>query len=102
MSIGHQLSGVGGNEPPPWRMLLEGVDWSQVSDLLRLSERELQVVHRILEGKKMVQIAREMGLGVGTVKTYCGRVRAKLGVSDQRELMLTVLDVGLRRVLQAH
>ena len=92
----HREDAVVGHQPPSWMPLLDGIDWHRISDLLRLSERELQVVKHILEGKTMVRIAEEMDLAVGTVKTYGGRVRTKLGVSDQRELMLTVLDLALR------
>lgn len=93
---------VNGSKPPTWGPLLDGIDWCRVGAQLGLSERELQVVQHVLEGKKMAGIAQEMNLAVGTVKTYSSRVRAKLGVSDQRELTLTVLDAALRPAPEKH
>jgi DNA-binding NarL/FixJ family response regulator len=44
----------------------------------------------------MEGIAREMGLGLGTIKTYARRVYTKLGVSTQLELVLTVVAAQRR------
>ena len=63
---------------------------------LHLSRRELELVQHIFDGKKLFAIAIEMQLARGTVKTYGQRIRQKLGISDQRELMLAVLEAHLR------
>ena len=79
-----------------WRGLKDKVDWSRVGSALRLSRRELELVQHIFEGKKLVAIANEMQLAMGTVKTYVQRIHQKLGICDQRELALAVLEAHLR------
>lgn len=51
-----------------------------------LSPRELDVVRRIVEGKKYRDIADELGLGYETIKTYAARIRSKLGVHSKTEI----------------
>ena len=51
-----------------------------------LSPRELDVVRRIVEGKKYRDIADELGLGYETIKTYAARIRRKLGVNSKTEI----------------
>jgi len=80
----------------PWDALLSCLRWKEISAMLRLSRREAQVTRRVIEGKTISEIAREMGLAVGTVKTYSSRIHAKLQVTDQRELTLVVLDANRR------
>src|SRR4051794_30597373 len=48
-----------------------------------LTERERQVLVRLCEGRSAPEIARELFLGVTTVKTHLGNLYEKLGVSDR-------------------
>ena len=75
---------------------LANVDWQRVRGKVGLSLRGLQVVQRILEGKKLSAIAREMQSGLGTVKTYSQRVYRKLDVTDRQELTLLVVSAQLQ------
>ncbi len=77
------------------RALLDSVQWPRVGEYLGLSSRELELVQHILAGQKMSAIATDMGLALGTVKTYSQRVHHKLRVSDQRELTLAVVSAHL-------
>ncbi len=77
------------------RALLDSVQWPSVGEYLGLSSRELELVQHILAGKKMFAIATDMGLALGTVKTYSQRIHRKLRVSDQRELTLAVVGAHL-------
>ena len=77
--------------------VLDRIDWGAVATTLSLSHREMEVVQRIVAGHKLDLIARELTLGLGTVKTYAARVRSKIGVHDHVGLVLAVLEVGLRR-----
>jgi DNA-binding CsgD family transcriptional regulator len=76
--------------------LLTDKDWQRVGVELGLSSRELQVVQHIFKGEKLLAMARELGLAVGTVKTYSQRIHRKLNVSDQQELILAVIQAHLR------
>jgi len=82
---------------PRWsgRTLLDDRDWQRVGQRLSLSPRELELVQHIFSGKKMLAIAQEMELSLGTVKTYSQRVHQKLQVTDQRELTLAIITTYL-------
>lgn len=76
-----------------WRLTLNRQQWQRVNAELGLSARELQLVQHIFQGKKLFAIAKDMKLSLGTVKTYNQRIHQKLGLSDQRELVLRVVGV---------
>lgn len=54
--------------------------------LATLSEREREVLDRILEGKQTRQITDELCISVKTVEFHRGRIREKLGVATQAQL----------------
>jgi DNA-binding NarL/FixJ family response regulator len=60
-----------------------------------LSERELEVLEGIAEGKANKEIARDLGLSPETVKTYVKRVLHKLGVRTRTEAAMQALARGL-------
>ena len=78
------------------RVLRGRVNWLRVGLELGLSPQEVQVVQYIFEGKTLSAIAREMQLGLGTVKTYAQRAYRKLAVTDRQELTLVVVSVHLQ------
>jgi len=51
-----------------------------------LTERELDVCARLLQGMTQEGIAADLGLGVPTVKTYRNRAFARLGIHFRNEL----------------
>lgn len=59
------------------------------SDVLhdRLSERELQVLMRIGQGKTPTQVAQELGLSPKTIGTYRARLLDKMGLQTSAELI---------------
>lgn len=56
-----------------------------------LTERELDVCARLLQGMTQEGIAADLGLGVPTVKTYRNRAFARLGIHFRNELFARVL-----------
>jgi DNA-binding NarL/FixJ family response regulator len=54
-------------------------------DLERLTPRERQVLALVREGLTNKAIARELGIGPGTVKAHVEKVIAKLGVADRTQ-----------------
>jgi DNA-binding NarL/FixJ family response regulator len=61
----------------------------------RMTPRMLQVKELMAQGATVKQIAAQLGLGVGTAKTYCFEVRRLTGMS-RRELERT------ERVAEVH
>ncbi len=62
-----------------------------------LSNRELEVFHRIVEGKSLKEIAAELALSVKTISVFHTRIWDKLKVQNDVELVHYANDHGLRR-----
>ena len=56
-----------------------------------LTDRELDVCGRVLQGMTHEGIAADLGLGVPTIKTYRNRAFARLGIHFRNELFAKVL-----------
>jgi DNA-binding NarL/FixJ family response regulator len=55
-----------------------------------LSPREGQVLERIAQGKRMKEVATELGVSVTTVQTYLRRIYEKLQVNSQAEAVARI------------
>lgn len=62
-----------------------------------LTTREREVLALIGSGRSNSEIADELVLGAGTVKTHIGHVFAKLGVRDRAAAVVFAFDHGLVR-----
>ena len=62
--------------------------------LATLSEREREVLDRILEGKQTRQITDELCISVKTVEFHRARIREKLGVATQAQLFSLFIASG--------
>jgi RNA polymerase sigma factor (sigma-70 family) len=58
----------------------------KAADLPELSERQREVLQRVLDGKPSRQIAEELGISVKTVEFHRARIMQKLGVRTSAEL----------------
>ncbi|AEB11108.1 response regulator [Marinithermus hydrothermalis] len=61
----------------------------------KLTERELEVVRQIAEGKTYKEIAEHLGISEKTVATYRERAAEKLGLKTRAELVRWALERGL-------
>lgn len=57
-----------------------------------LSDRELQVLQLIAEGKPVSQIALEIGLSVNTISTYRSRILQKMNLKNNTDLLRYALE----------
>lgn len=74
----------------------QGSDTSQ-GDRLRsvgLTEREAEVLRLVAAGLSNAEIARELFLGVETVRTHVGNVLAKLQVRDRTQAVVRAYESG--------
>jgi len=60
--------------------------------VLRISDRELQIIQRIFDDQKEFAIADELTISVHTVHTHVERLYRKLGISSRVGLILCILS----------
>jgi DNA-binding NarL/FixJ family response regulator len=70
----------------------EPVDDSRLADL---SERERAILLEVARGLSNAEIAAALHIAEPTVKTYLGRLRAKLELRDRVQLVIFAYDSGL-------
>ncbi len=65
------------------------------TDTPALTQREQQILHLIAAGKSLPEIAKELYLGLTTVKTHVQHLYEKLGVSDRAAAVAAAMRRGL-------
>jgi len=79
------------------RHVLREHEWETLALTLRLSPREIELIHGVFDGLKDGSIARGLGLSAHTVRTYFERLYRKLHVKSRAELVLRVFEAYLLR-----
>ena len=64
-------------------------------DAPALTPREQEILHLIAAGKSLPEIAKELYLGLTTVKTHVQHLYEKLGVSDRAAAVASAMRRGL-------
>ena len=64
---------------------------------MQLTDRELQVLRGMSQGKSNGQIGRELYLSEDTVKTHVRHIYEKVGCSSRARLALFAMENGLIR-----
>lgn len=60
-----------------------------------LSSREWEVMMRLVAGKRISDIAKELQLSIKTVSTYYARIRTKTGIQSVAGLAIQAAKQGL-------
>ncbi len=60
-----------------------------------LTEREVDVVKLLAQGKSNKEIAQALNIGEQTVKTHVSRILDKLGLSSRTQVVLYAIRIGL-------
>ena len=60
-----------------------------------LTDRELEVLRLLAQGKHNQEVAQELGISNGTVKIHVHHIISKLDVSDRTEAVVHAIDLGL-------
>lgn len=88
--------------PSTTRRLLEHVaadlpDVGEDDSLAALTERERAIMTEVARGATNAEIAARLYLAEPTVKTYVGRILAKLGLRDRVHIVIHAYESGLVR-----
>lgn len=75
-----------GNPPA----FLSGSEWGAIVEILRLSEREGEIVSNAMNGTSEAEIARILGISQHTVHTHLERLHRKLCVSSRPHLVARI------------
>jgi DNA-binding NarL/FixJ family response regulator len=64
-------------------------------DKCLLSEREIEVLRLLVEGRRAKAVAERLGISAKTVETYRSRVMLKLGIDNLAELVKFAIRAGI-------
>jgi DNA-binding CsgD family transcriptional regulator len=84
------------SEGSPGSALFSEQTWNGIVERLRLSHREGEIVRRVFDDETEFAIAAELGISPHTVHTHFERLHHKLGVTDRVQLVLSIMQEGLR------
>ena len=88
--------GVSPNTGPSWRVGPRAGDRPEVvARRMTLTERELQVLRGMADGKSNAEIGRELFVSEDTVKTHARRLFRKLGARDRAHAVAAGFRAGL-------
>jgi two-component system, NarL family, invasion response regulator UvrY len=65
------------------------------SELRDLTERDMEIMRLLAEGKSLAEIADDLGIGYKTVANGCSRLKARLGVTRTNDLVRLALTLGV-------
>lgn len=60
-----------------------------------LSDREIEVLRLLAEGRRTKEVAERLGISAKTVETYRGRIMLKLGIDNLAELVKFAIRAGI-------
>ena len=60
-----------------------------------LTEREMEVLHLLVQGQSNKEIGRDLQIAEDTVKTHIKHILAKLGVQSRTQAVLSAMRLGL-------
>jgi DNA-binding NarL/FixJ family response regulator len=67
----------------------------EAAGLAELTQRELEVLRLLATGKSNAELAAQLYLGEGTVKTHISHVLGKLGLRDRVQAVVFAYETGL-------
>jgi DNA-binding NarL/FixJ family response regulator len=63
--------------------------------LRNLTERDLEILRLLGEGRSLAEIAAELGVGYKTIANTCSQIKAKLGVARTADLIRLSIEMGV-------
>jgi len=69
--------------------------WRDDGGLSQLTEREVEVLELVAQGRSNAEIAADLYISEATVKTHVSHVLAKLGLRDRVQAVVAAFEMGL-------
>jgi two-component system invasion response regulator UvrY len=63
--------------------------------LHQLTERDLEIMRLLAEGRSLAEIAAALGVGYKTVANTCSQIKSKLGVARTADLIRLSIEMGV-------
>lgn len=63
--------------------------------LQQLTERDMEIMRLLGEGRSLAEIASELGVGYKTIANTCSQLKAKLGVARTADLIRLSIEMGV-------
>jgi two-component system invasion response regulator UvrY len=60
-----------------------------------LTERDMEILRLLGEGRSLAEIADELGVGYKTIANTCSQIKAKLGVTRTADLIRLSIEMGV-------
>ena len=60
-----------------------------------LTDRELDVLQLVAQGRHNSEVAQDLGVATGTIKVHMHHINSKLGISDRTQAVVRAIDLGL-------
>jgi DNA-binding NarL/FixJ family response regulator len=60
-----------------------------------LTDRELEVLRLVAQGRHNSEIGQDLGVTTGTIKVHMHHINNKLGISDRTQAVVRAIDLGL-------
>ena len=77
------------------KLALSKIDCNRKSNFDLLTDKELEIMHMIIQGQEVKDIAAIMNLSPKTIHTYRGRIGAKLKVKNNVDLVFKAIEEGI-------
>ena len=90
-----RLRSEGMGEPDRVAIAAADSEYADILESFPLTERELEVLEKIVDGYSNAEIGEELEIGMGTVKTHVRNILHKLCASDRTQAAVRALRAGL-------
>ncbi len=70
------------------------LDMNEVRQKFRLTRRETDIVRRVIDGLRNIEIAEELGITEQTVKDHLSKIYKKIGVENRMALMRILMNTS--------
>jgi len=67
---------------------------NEIRQQYRLTRREIDILRRVLDGLKNIEISRDLEIGEQTVKDHLSNIYMKIGVADRFDLIRALLSTS--------